>query len=140
MMFRANCRCGRISFVSRKPPIFQFNCHCSDCRKATGDSFCKTAIFVSLDCQINGEWFRRSFVADSGALTHRDACQSCSDVMFDVSERYPKLTGVLAERMAAPFRFIPSCHLWTQSKLAEVSISDGLPLYEKGMVPMKTSS
>jgi hypothetical protein len=44
--------------------------------------------------------------------------------MFDTSERFPTLIGVMVEQIDAPFVFEPVFHVWTKSKRADVTIPD----------------
>lgn len=134
MTISAKCKCGAVTFRSTKPPTLQFNCHCADCRAATGDRFTQTAIFRTKNARITGQLRRQSFLTDDGVKTHRDACDHCGQVIFDISDRYPDLIGVLANCLEPPFLFEPSCHIWVQSKLADVVIADTLPQFEKGIL------
>lgn len=81
---------------------------------------------------MTGQLTRQSFEAASGSTTHRDACRSCGTVMFDISEQYPQLIGVLASSICKPFVFEPSHHIWLQSRDARGPIEEGLLMRDKG--------
>ncbi len=131
-MIRATCLCGDVTFRSSVPPVIQFVCHCTDCRAATGAQSTRTVIFNSQGVKTTGELVRLSFVAASGSTTHRDACRDCGSVVFDISEQYPDLIGVLAQCIPAPFEFQPSHHIWLQSRVEQGPIEEGIQLRCKG--------
>lgn len=129
----AKCACGALRFQSTAAPVMQVICHCADCRAATGRSFCETAFFRTGHGAITGPQSVTSFVAASGARTERVACSRCRTVMFDTSDRFPDIIGVLAETIEPPFVAKPACHMWVSSKVASSDITDGLPQHAQGL-------
>ena len=121
------CACGAVQFTSQAEPLIQLFCHCRDCQQATGAAFARTAFFRLKASHITGALTARPFVAASGSKTTREACAACGTLMFDRSERFPALVGVMAERLSRPFVFRPSCHVWVRSQREDTVISDGLP-------------
>lgn len=129
----ASCQCGAVQFQSAAHPIMQLFCHCKDCQESTGSPFAKTAFFKSRHCEISGSLSVREFKAESGNRTTRESCASCGSVMFDRSEGFPSLIGVMAERISAPFVFEPGCHVWTRSKQPHVEIPDNARPYPENI-------
>ena len=127
------CTCGAVHFSSQAEPVVQLICHCTDCQEATGAAFARTAFFRTKTCQIVGDLVVRRFVAASGHATTRESCSKCHALMFDRSEGFPTLVGVMADRLNAPFMFRPACHVWTRSQRADSEITDGLPQYKENM-------
>ena len=72
------------------------------------------------------------FVAESGHATVRECCARCGDMLIDRTAGFPKVIGVVAERIDGPFTFEPQHHVWTDSKLPEVAIAPGVPAYPRG--------
>ena len=129
----ASCQCGAVQFQSSTNPILQLVCHCNDCREATGSPFAKTVFFKSKHCESSGPLSVREFKAESGKRTTRESCASCGSVMFDRSEGFPSLVGVMAERINAPFVFEPVCHVWTRSKQPQIDIPDNVRQYPENI-------
>ena len=49
------CACGAIRYETNADPIVMLNCHCSDCRKASGSGYA-AIIFVQKDAvKLHGE-------------------------------------------------------------------------------------
>ena len=128
----ASCTCGSVRFRSEARPVAQFFCHCADCRQATGGKFARVAFFRTGRSEISGRTTQAEFTARSGSRTTRESCAACGSLLFDRSEGFPMLIGVMAERIAAPFVFEPLCHVWA----AGVDPSDlpdtELPRYDEG--------
>lgn len=134
----AKCPCKALKFSSPAAPIAQLTCHCEDCRSATGDLQTATAFFRTKDTVIDGDVVQQSFLGGSGRKTMRQSCAHCGSVLFDTSENFPSLIGVLIQHIRAPFVAKPSARMWVRSKVPSVEISDGLPQFAEGV--LKASS
>jgi hypothetical protein len=129
----AQCRCGSFKFASAQPPFLQLTCHCEQCRQVAKTPSTNFAFFKLAVTQVQGETITHTFKADSGATTYRETCASCGDMVVDRSEGFPKMIGVVAERIQAPYNFAPRCHVWVESKQPDVVLDDGLPVFARGM-------
>jgi len=132
-MITARCGCGAVRFTSEAGPVAQVVCHCTDCQEATGAACARIAFFKQKASRVTGDVTVRGFTAGSGKRTARESCTRCGTLMFDRSDGFPALVGVMAERLDAPFRFEPACHVWTRSKRPDVVISDGLPQHAENL-------
>ncbi len=129
----AQCDCGKVTFVAKEEPLLQLTCHCADCRQATSNDFSTIAFFKLKSSEISGSLLVNQFTTDAGTETKRERCAHCETVMFDRSEGFPSLVGVMASRIKAPFEELPTCHVWVSSKLAQVSIPENVKQYEQGI-------
>ena len=129
----ASCKCGLLQFEARENAILQICCHCSDCREATGDPFSTIAFFKTKTTVVTGETRSSYYVAESGNKTERVRCSQCDSIMFDKSEGFPGLVGVLTQRIQAPFTTMPNCHVWIKSKLPQTVLPSGIKHYETGI-------
>lgn len=129
----ARCRCGQVTATAARPPFLQLVCHCQQCRDVAKTPSTGFAMFKRSDVTVTGERTVHRFVADSGANTTRETCPSCGDMMFDTTEGFPKMLGVVADRLGPPFQFAPSCHLWTENAVAPVTAPAGVGVFPHGM-------
>lgn len=53
--------------------------------------------------------------------------------MFDQSEGFPGIIGVVRERISGDFVFAPRCHVWVQSKREGVEIPAGMVQFQQGL-------
>lgn len=128
------CRCGAVQFQSVSHPILQLFCHCKDCQESTGSPYAKIAFFKSKQSEISGRLSVCTFTAESGNKTSRESCANCGSLMFDKSEGFPSLVGIMAERIVAPFIFEPLCHVWTRSKQPQIEIPIDIRQYVENIV------
>jgi hypothetical protein len=131
--FIATCRCGSFTFESSRAPFLQLTCHCQQCRTASAAPFTNFAFFKLAEAKVSGASKVHAFVADSGSKTVREACASCGDVMVDRSEAFPQMIGIVADRLQAPYEFQPRCHVWLESKVADVAIPENMKTFARGM-------
>ncbi|GGY88517.1 aldehyde-activating protein [Cellvibrio zantedeschiae] len=130
----ARCQCGAVKFTANSQPLIQFVCHCKDCQTAAGQPFVGLVFFKRKYADISGELSQHKFVADSGKATARDYCVQCDTVMFDHSEGFPGIIGVMQERILGDFEFLPHCHVWVKSKLDEIVIPEGATQYQESLI------
>ena len=130
----ARCQCGAVQFTANSQPLIQFVCHCRDCQTATGLPFAGIVFFKRKHVEILGELGQHKFTADSGKATSRDYCVQCGSVVFDQSEGFPGIIGVMQERILGDFEFLPQSHVWVKSKLAEIVIPEGAPQFQENII------
>jgi hypothetical protein len=129
----ARCSCGNFQFRSARAPILQLTCHCRQCRQVSGTASTNFAFFKLAEAELEGQTTVHSFVADSGCKTVRETCASCGEPLLDRTEGFPKIVGIVAERIQPPYRFEARCHVWVRSKSAEVTIPEGAISFLRGM-------
>jgi hypothetical protein len=73
-MRTGGCRCGATRFDARGAPKFVGNCHCEDCRRATGAAFSTYVGYLDGDVAWSGAP-RKIFESSSGV--RRGFCGAC---------------------------------------------------------------
>lgn len=132
-LITGECGCGSVTFEANEKPLVELLCHCNNCQQATGKAFVGIAFFKMTAVTVDGELASQRYIADTGKNTSREFCSRCKQAMFDKSDGFPTLLGVMAEPINTPFKFAPSCHVWVESKQADVDLQPGLIVYEKGL-------
>jgi hypothetical protein len=130
----ARCQCGAVQFTASSQPLIQFICHCKDCQTATGLPFSGIVFFKRKHVEISGELRQQQFMANSGSKTSRDSCAQCGTVIFDRSEGFPDIIGIMQERILGDFEFLPQCHVWVKSKLDEILIPERAVLFSENII------
>lgn len=129
----AQCKCGSFQFASPREPILQLTCHCGQCREVSKAPFTNFAFFKLADAQMTGPTTVHRFTADSGNKTLRETCASCGEMLLDRTEGFPKIVGIVAERIQAPYVFEARCHVWVESKCAETVVPTGAKAFARDM-------
>jgi hypothetical protein len=122
------CLCGAVQYQVQDAFRYAMNCHCSQCRRATGSAF---KPFGGIE--------RDKFTVTKGTTTlsingapdgHDAFCKSCGSLLYSVVRNgaYVHVTyGTLAD---AP-TLCPTAHIYVGSKAPWFTITDGLPQHEE---------
>ena len=129
----ASCQCGQLKFEASSDPVLELCCHCRDCQDALQEDFANIAFFKMSETLVEGELAEKIYLAASGNETCRQYCVQCETVMFDRSEGFPNLLGVMVSRLLPPFESRPTCHVYVNDKKAAVKIPEGMKQYEAGI-------
>ena len=109
------CACGAIRYETNADPIVMLNCHCSDCRKASGSGYA-AIIFVPKDAvKLRGEARYYGVLGSSGKMVERGFCPNCENPVIEKVERLPNALGILAGSLDDPALYKPSMDLHTDS-------------------------
>ncbi len=134
MKIEAGCDCGQLKFEADSEPVLALCCHCMDCQDALQEDFANIAFFNMDSVVVRGDLAEKHYVAASGSKTRRQYCPQCDTVMFDRSEGFPQLLGVMAKQIQPPYSFRPRCHVFVRNKKRESGIPEGIKQFEMGIV------
>lgn len=130
----ASCQCGQLKFEAESEPVLELICHCKDCQDALQADFANIAFFKLNETSVEGELAEKIYFAASDNETCRQYCDQCDTVMFDRSEGFPHLLGVMVSQLQPPFVSRPVCHVFVRDKKAVVEIPGGMKQYEEGII------
>ena len=129
----ASCQCGQLKFEAKPEPVLELICPCRDCQDTLQADFANIAFYVIGQTLVEGELTERIYLATSGNETCRQYCIRCETILFDRSEGFPYLRGVMAGQLQPPFETHPTSHVYLRDKKAEVEIPEGMKQYETGI-------
>lgn len=126
-----SCLCGAVRYAVADAFAYAMNCHCSQCRRATGAAFkpfagiardrlCVTA--GADDLMLYGDGAQ----TDNGA--HDAHCRRCGSLLWSVVRDGAFVHVTLGTLTEAP-SILPGCHIFTGSKAPWFTITDDLPQY-----------
>ncbi|MBP1853010.1 GFA family protein [Rhizobium halophytocola] len=128
-MLRGSCLCGATGYAVDDAFSYAMNCHCSQCRRATGSAFKPFAGIARERLSLTrGE--PRILVYGDAARDHDVHCPDCGSLLYSVvrAGRYVHVTlGTLVD--APSIR--PSAHIFVGSKAPWHEITDDLPQYQE---------
>ncbi|GAB5511209.1 MAG: GFA family protein [Hyphomicrobiales bacterium] len=127
-MLWGQCMCRAVTYEVADEFAYALNCHCSECRRATGAAFKPFAGIVMEKLSIvEGEELVMTYGDDTAHDVH---CSKCGSLLYSVVRdgQYAHVTmGTLIE--APSIR--PTAHIFVGSKAAWFEISDGLPQHDE---------
>ena len=125
------CLCGKISFSADTDIKLMANCHCSDCRTATGAAF-GTLLFVDADAiKVTGEPKIFKHMADSGAEMEKHFCADCGSQLFGKNSNRPKMLTLRAGVLDQTSLVKPTVNVYLDSKIESTPIDPDLKGFAK---------
>lgn len=123
-MLAGECLCGAVRYSVEDSFAYALNCHCSQCRKATGSAFKPFGGIERSKLSIaKGADSLMTFGDDHAHDVH---CSRCGSLLYSVVRegRYVHVTlGTLIDEPSIR----PSAHIFVGSKAAWYTITDQLP-------------
>ena len=125
------CLCGKISYTIFAPPRVMSQCHCEDCRKATGTGHASNAFFKQKDVHISGEPSSYGSVADNGFSVTRYFCPVCGSPLFGKLGSLKNVLAVAVGSLDDSSWFKPSAVVYNKHKPHWDFMDPGISVYEE---------
>ena len=107
------CQCGALRFTARGAPKFSANCHCKDCRRATGAPF---STWVGYDTE-KVSWQGERAIFESSATVQRGFCPVCGTPVSYSGKKWASETHLLVGCFDEPAGLAPGSDSFTGEKL-----------------------
>jgi hypothetical protein len=129
------CYCGAVNYLVADEFLYAANCHCSDCRRATGSAF-KPFAGIKRDklAVTAGEDNLMIFGDENGNNTH---CRVCGSLLYSVVSEGAFVHVAMGTLVDDP-TIRPTKHIFVGSKAPWFTITDDLPQYEEHVVAHST--
>jgi len=126
-MLKGSCLCGGIQYEIEAELGPVTNCHCSQCRKASGAAFASNASVSSAAfCFLTGAELLREWESSPGVK--RCFCGRCGSPILKRHDARPETVRLRLGTLDTDPRVKPSRHIYVASKAPWVDIPvDGLP-------------
>jgi hypothetical protein len=123
-----SCLCGTVSYTVKDEFLYALNCHCSECRRATGAAFKPFAGIERDKLEITlGNQELLIFGTDSA---HDVRCGRCGSFLYSVV-RDGSFVHVTLGTLVDPPTIRPTAHIFVGSKAPWFTITDSLPQHEE---------
>ena len=131
--FTGGCLCGSIRYEVKGDLIRALNCHCDDCRRATGASF-GTFVFVNeSDLKIiQGTPKTFEHPNDAGITMTKQFCGNCGTQLFGKGSRAGGMIHVKVGTIDDASFVHPEMDLFVSKKLPFVQLADDTEHFDKG--------
>ena len=129
------CLCGSIRYEIDGEPFRIANCHCDDCRKATGSAFATNLFFKEEQIKIlQGTLKKFEHLADSKNTMIKEFCSDCGSQVFDSGAMRPGVKDVKVGSIDDASFVKPEINLYTAHALNFSYIDDEIDNFQ-GMPP-----
>jgi len=125
-VFSGKCLCGNVSYQCHSEPKAVFNCHCEDCRRATGSVFGTNLFVPEAKVEISGEVSSYSHISDSGSTMTKRFCPNCGSLLFGSNSAKPNVVSIRAGSVDQLALIKPQINLFMDKKVPSTSIDENL--------------
>jgi hypothetical protein len=122
------CLCGTVIYAVADQFRYALNCHCSDCRRATGAAFKPFAGIERDKLRITSGADRLLIYGEESA--HDAHCARCGSLLYAVVREAAFVHVTLGTLIDTP-SIRPSAHIFVGSKADWYTIADNLPQYQE---------
>ncbi|MFB2864715.1 GFA family protein [Aeromonas sp. MdU4] len=126
---RGGCHCGAIRYEVLAVPFAADFCHCRDCQQTTG-----APVAAWMDFRVEQvQWLRGTPTEyASSDVIRRGFCATCGSTLSYRSTQYPDYLTLAIASLDNPAAVAPTYHIYTDSQLPWLRLSDEHPRYPKG--------
>jgi hypothetical protein len=126
------CLCRAVRYAVADAFEYAANCHCSNCRRATGSAFKPFAgIARGKLSVVKGE---DDLMIFGDAAGHDAHCRRCGSLLYSVVREGAFVHVTMGTLIDAP-SIRPTAHIFVGSKAPWFSITDDLPQYDGHVLP-----
>jgi hypothetical protein len=126
------CLCGAVHYAVADEFVYAANCHCSNCRRATGSAFKPFAGIERDKLAIAGGSGNLMIYDDENG--HDAHCKVCGSLLYSVVRDGAFVHVAMGTLIDDP-TIRPTAHIFVGSKARWFTITDDLPQYEEHVVP-----
>src|SRR5215471_8662289 len=117
--YTGQCACGAVKFEFDTDPSFIANCHCNDCKRASGGEM---ATFFGIPeddfTVLSGKTKAFHYTANSGKGLDRNFCPDCGARLFTSNlESFPGMVFVTIGSLDKPEGIEPVLEMFTKRRL-----------------------
>jgi len=125
------CLCGAVKYTIVSAPVNMGQCHCDDCRKATGTGHASLAFFKQEDVEIVGETCNYASKTDSGTTVTRYFCPTCSSSVFAKGSDSKNIIGIPVGTVDDSAWFKPEFIVYNKRKPNWDFMDESVPTFDE---------
>jgi hypothetical protein len=126
-MLAGKCECGAVRYTVADEFLYAANCHCSNCRAATGSAFKPFAGIEREKLEVVDGADELLIVGEADANHTR--CRACGSLLYSVVRDGKYVHVAMGSLVDAP-SITPTEHIFVGSKAAWFEITDELPQHD----------
>lgn len=126
---RGSCLCGAVHYAVDDDFRYALNCHCSQCRRATGAAF-KSFAGIERDKLALTAGHDDLLIFGDAAHAHDVHCGKCGSLLYSVVREGAYVHVTLGTLLDSP-AIRPGAHIFVGSKAPWFTITDALPQHDE---------
>lgn len=117
--YTGQCACGAVKFEFDTDPTFIANCHCLDCKKASGGEMATFFGVPQNDFTLtSGNPKAFHYIAESDKWLDRNFCPECGSRLFTSNlDSFPGTVFIMLGSLDHPELFTPKLEMFTKRRL-----------------------
>jgi hypothetical protein len=123
-----SCLCGCVRYAVDDSFEYAMNCHCSQCRRATGSAF-KCFAGIPADRLKIVQGASKTMIHGEPAADHDVRCAACGSLLYSIVRGGAYAHVTMGTMLSAP-AIRPSMHIFVGSKAPWHEITDSLPQHD----------
>ena len=129
-IFTGSCLCGSVNYKSNSDPLVIQNCHCDQCRKATGSVYLTNLFIKEENFEITGEVNNYTHLSDAGNNMTKYFCPKCGSQVFGKNSGRPGIITIRSGTVNEKDIIKPIRNLFLKSKVPSTPINSNLEACE----------
>lgn len=118
--YTGQCACGACKFEFDTEPSFVANCHCNDCKRASGGEM---ATFFGVPATdfvlVSGQPKPFHYIAESGKGLDRNFCPDCGSRLFTTNlDSFPGTVFIMLGSLDQPGFTAPKLEMFTKRRIS----------------------
>ena len=132
--YTGSCLCGAVRYQIDGEPLRTAQCHCDDCRRATGSAFA-TNVFVNSDSLTVIKGITKCFehTVDSGNTMTKEFCSVCGSQIFGHSSGRPGIKTIKVGTIDEIGSIRPEVEVFMSKALPFTQHPDFTEKFDKGL-------
>ena len=127
-LLRGKCCCGAVRYRVADAFLYAANCHCSNCRAATGSAFKPFAGIEREKLELTDGW--EALLINGDKRLNDTRCGACGSLLYSVVGDGAYVHVALGSLVDPP-SIRPTKHIFVGSKAQWFEITDDLPQFEE---------
>ena len=127
------CLCGAVHYAVADAFRYALNCHCSNCRRATGSAFKPFAGIERERLTLTQGESELLIYGDRPEAAHDAHCRHCGSLLYSLVRDGKWVHVTMGTLVDAP-AIRPAAHIFVGSKAPWFTIADDLPQFEGHVV------
>ena len=125
-IFTGSCLCSSVNYKSNSNPLVIQNCHCDQCRKATGSVYLTNLFIKEENFEITGEVNNYTHLSDAGSNMTKYFCPKCGSQVFGKNTGRPGIITIRAGTVNEKDIIKPIRNLFLKSKIPSTPTDNNL--------------